>query len=154
MNDVDKWKHLFINGEFANRNKILSGLLLEDVIKRPNNIKNSIYDELWHMVRWQNDIVLNENNDAEYEKWQLETNRFPLTDPKSQEELDELVNLFLNGLDKILNWCDSPKILNTKLENNIFIKDTMYSLAVHNAYHLGKIVALRQILGIWSSNKQ
>jgi hypothetical protein len=27
--------------------------------------------------------------------------------------------------------------------------DNLVSLAVHNAYHLGKIVALRQMMGIW-----
>lgn len=29
-------------------------------------------------------------------------------------------------------------------------RTTLTSIAVHNAYHLGKIVLLRQLLGVWS----
>lgn len=152
MTDLDKWKQLFIKGEYPDRNKVLKGLKLEDIIKKPDNMLNSIYDELWHMAVWQNNIVLNDDDDdigdKEFKKWDGDLSlRFPKSEPKSQQEWDELVKSFLQGLEKALKWCESKD----KLEEGegFTVKDSLYSLSIHNAYHFGKIVALRQILGLW-----
>ncbi len=156
LKDRDKWEHLFIKGEYPEREKILSGLKLADVIKRPKHIKNSMYDELWHMDKWQNSIVLNEDEldeTLEYEKWKEETNRFPKSDPSSQAEWDELVKAFLKSLYQILERCESKEKLNKAVEKNFTFRDVLYSLSIHNAYHFGKILALRQVLGLWPEDK-
>ncbi len=151
MTDLEKWKHLFIKGEYPDREKILKGLKLEDITKKPDNVMNSIYDELWHMATWQNKIVLNEDDaagDKEFKQWDGDlTIRFPKSEPKSQQEWDALVESFLKGLEKALKWCESKEKLDEG--NGFTVKDSFYSLAIHNAYHFGKIVALRQKLGLW-----
>lgn len=153
MTEADMWKHLLIKGEFPEREKALKGLQLADVIKRPDNVKNSIYDELWHMTVWQNNIVLNDdekNAGEEYSKWDNDiTFNFPGSDPRSQEQLDKIIEEFLEGLDKAVSWSGLPGKLDIKDESGFTVRDSLYSLAVHNAYHIGKIISLRQKLGIW-----
>lgn len=43
---MDKWQHLFVDGEYAAREKILSDLTLEQVTFLPSRLSHSIYDEL------------------------------------------------------------------------------------------------------------
>jgi len=65
MGTFNKWEHLVLTGEFADRKKILSGLTLDQVIKKPSPKLHTIYDELWHMAWWQHIVI---NNDAEMDK--------------------------------------------------------------------------------------
>ena len=43
----------------------------------------------------------------------------------------------------------APERLALETEPGVTMAVELHGLAVHNAYHLGKIVALRQILGAW-----
>ena len=148
---MDKWKHLFVDGEFAARERILSGLTLEQVTHRPSPQSHTIYEELWHTTRWQNIVV---NRDEElYEAWQQD-DLYPPDAPASVGEWSALVAEFLAGLDKALEWADSPEKLAAEVDPDFTMADALRSLAVHNAYHLGKIVALRQALGAWSPETQ
>lgn len=147
MNTFNKWEHLILKGEFAERKKILSGLTAEDVNKKPAPGMHSIYEELWHTERWQHIVI---DNDTELDKkWQADTSEiFPKT-PATQEEWDRLVNDFLTGLDKLKELASHPEELSKTDEQGVSIEDNIYSLIVHNTYHLGKIVSVRQITGIW-----
>ncbi|MEX2534718.1 MAG: hypothetical protein WD273_03880 [Trueperaceae bacterium] len=40
------WNHVFVEGEFMKRERLLSGLGLEQVTARPGKVPHSIYDEL------------------------------------------------------------------------------------------------------------
>jgi hypothetical protein len=42
-----------------------------------------------------------------------------------------------------------PERLAIEVEPGVTMADELNCLAVHNAYHLGKIVALRQRIGAW-----
>jgi hypothetical protein len=42
-----------------------------------------------------------------------------------------------------------PALLALEVEPGVTMADELNSVAVHNAYHLGKIVALRQRIGTW-----
>jgi len=46
-------EHLFLVGEFPERARLLSGLTLEQVTLCPDGASHSIYEELWHVVRYQ-----------------------------------------------------------------------------------------------------
>jgi len=45
---MGQWQHLFIDGEFMSRARLLSGLTVEQVSVRPPGLPHSIYEELWH----------------------------------------------------------------------------------------------------------
>jgi uncharacterized damage-inducible protein DinB len=140
-----KWKHLFVEGEYARRERILSGLTLDQVERQPSEQSHSIYEELWHAARWQTIIVT--RDEELYEAWQR-GERYPAHPPKG-EEWSALVAEFLSGLEKALEWASSPEKLDVEVDPGVTMGDVLHSLAVHNAYHMGKIVAVRQLLGAW-----
>jgi hypothetical protein len=51
-------EHLFLVGEFPERVRLLSGLTLAQVTLRPDGASHSIYEELWHVVAYQESIVV------------------------------------------------------------------------------------------------
>jgi uncharacterized damage-inducible protein DinB len=141
-----KWKHLFVEGEYASPSRILSGLTLDQVNRAVSEQSHTIYDELWHTTTWQGIVV--QRDEERYREWQA-GNRFPAEQPRTFEEWLELVDLFLSGLDEVLELASSPKGLKVEVEPGTTMEDVLHSLAVHNTYHLGKIVALRQMMGAW-----
>ena len=151
MNTFNKWEHLILKGEYAERKKLLSGLTAEEVNKKPVPGMHSIYEELWHTERWQHIVI---DNDKELDKkWQQDLSEiFPKTDA-TQEEWNRLVTDFLSGLDKMMKITANREELLKVDEQGITIEDNVYSLIIHNSYHLGKIVAIRQLIGAWSSKE-
>ena len=143
---MDKWGHLFKDGEFAARERIVAGLTLEQVTRRPSAQSHTIYEELWHANRWQSIIVY--RDEALYEQWQ-KGHVYPERPPASQEEWEVLVAEFLAGIEKALWWTESPERLKHETDPGITMANVLVSLAVHTAHHLGKIVALRQFIGVW-----
>ena len=142
----DNWRHLFSDGEFARRERILSGLSFEQVNARPSAQSHTIYEELWHANRWQS-IMVN-RDEALYAEWECGA-VYPESSPADAGEWDSLVAEFLAGTQKALWWTESPERLAHETDPGSTMEDALHSLAVHSAYHMGKIVALRQQLGAW-----
>jgi len=118
------------------RARLLSGLTVEQVSMRPLALPHSIYDELWHTTKWQSVVV--QCDDAVEAAWIDSGENFPSEAPVDARDWEDLVREFLAGSETAVQLGRSPDH-NERLE----------SLAVHNAYHLGKIVALRQVIGAW-----
>ncbi len=143
---MSKWEHLLKDGEFARRDRIVAGLTLEQVTRRPSAQSHTIYEELWHTSRWQAIVV---NRDKElYGQWKA-GRVYPEAPPAVVEEWDALVAEFFAGLDKALWWTESPERLGQETRPGSTMGDALHSLAVHTAHHLGKIIALRQFIGAW-----
>jgi hypothetical protein len=133
-------EHLFLVGEFPERERLLSGLTLEQVTLRPEGASHSIFDELWHLVGYQESII---NPGAPV------TEFYPTTVPEREDEWHDLVRLFLSGARAAAALAQEPGRLAVELEPGLTMGDELNSVAVHNAYHFGKIVALRQRIGAW-----
>jgi uncharacterized damage-inducible protein DinB len=146
----NKWRHLFSDGEFARRDKILSGLSLEQVTSRPSPQSHTIYEELWHANRWQSIIV--NRDEALYEEWARGV-VYPGAPPAGVGEWESLVAEFHAGTEKALWWTESPERLRHETDPGSTMEDVLHSLAIHSAYHMGKIVALRQQLGAWKGER-
>lgn len=142
----NKWEHFILKGEFPERKKIISGLTLEQVNQKPVTGMHSIYEELWHTARWAHIVV---NQDAEADKKFQADGVFPEKPAASQEEWDYLVNEFSGLLDKMMDLTKNTEQLKTEQEPGWTLEDFMDSLVIHNTYHLGKIVAVRQMIGAW-----
>ena len=142
----DKWRHLFVDGECAARENILSGLTLEQAVRQPSEGSHTIYEELWHVARWQHIVAF--RDEEAYEAW-AKGERYPDGPPASEQDWHDLVGESLSGLEKALEWTESPETLNVESDPGVTMSDNLVALAVHNAYHLGKIVALRQLIGAW-----
>ena len=144
------WKHLFLTGEFSARADLLSGLTLEQVTLRPAGIPHSIYDELWHAATWQRIVV--EREDVAGEGWSGGAELYPDAAPGHEQAWQDLVRLFLEGAQAAVAWGEAAEDVAREVEPGVRVADELASLAVHNAYHLGKIVAVRQMIGAWPPN--
>ena len=143
---MNRWEHLFY-GEFAERRRLLGGLTLEQVNHTAAGQPHSIFAELWHTALWQN-ILVNRDEALWEQTWQR-GERYPAQPAQSLAEWERLVEDFLDGLTRALAWTTPPEKLKLETDPGITMADVLHGLAVHNAYHLGKIVALRQRLGCW-----
>ncbi|HEX6045402.1 MAG TPA: hypothetical protein VFZ22_13005 [Pyrinomonadaceae bacterium] len=119
----------------------MSGLTLEQVTLCPDGASHSIYEELWHVVGYQQSIIEPGGDPAgEF---------YPSVAPKHEHEWHDLVRVFLDGARAAAAFGQTPERLAREVEPGVTMADELNSVAVHNAYHLGKIVALRQRIGAW-----
>jgi len=133
-------EHLFLAGEFPERARLLSGLTLDQVTLRPDGASHSIYEELWHVVAYQESIVGSGDPDGD---------RYPREAPENEQQWHDLVRVFLDGARAAAAMGQTPERLAREVEPGVTMGDELNSVAVHNAYHLGKIVALRQRIAAW-----
>jgi len=133
-------EHLFLVGEFPERTRLLSGLTLEQVTLRPDGATHSIYEELWHVVAYQHSVVGSGDPDGD---------RFPSAAPEHEHQWYDLVQKFLDGARVAAALGQEPERLASELEPGLTLADELNCVALHNAYHFGKIVALRQRIGAW-----
>jgi uncharacterized damage-inducible protein DinB len=137
---MDILEHLFLDGEFPERARLLSGLTLGQVTLCPEGASHSIYEELWHVVAYQQTIVASGDPAGD---------RYPRTKPGDERQWHELVQTFLEGARAAVALGRAPERLAAEVEPGVTLADELNSVAIHNAYHLGKIVALRQRIGAW-----
>src|SRR5215475_5882011 len=133
-------EHLFLVGEFPERARLLSGLTLEQVTLCPDGASHSIYDQLWHAVGYQQSIIQPGDPVGDL---------CPSAGPEHEHQWRDLVRVFLDGARAAAALGQAPERLALEVEPGVTMADELNSLAVHNAYHLGKIVALRQRIGAW-----
>jgi len=133
-------EHLFLAGEFPARAHLLSGLTLEQVTLRPDGASHSIYEELWHVVAYQQSIIQPGDPAGDH---------YPGAAPEHEQQWHDLVRVFLDGARTAAAFGQTPERLAAEVEPGLTMADELNSVAVHNAYHLGKIVALRQRIGAW-----
>lgn len=134
-------EHLFLDGEYANRSHLLSGLTLEQVNLRPEGAPHSIYDELWHLVLYQESILKPGGPPP--------GDLYPTAAPVHEDQWHQLVQLFLSGARTAADLEQEPARLAAEVEPGVTLADELSCVAVHSAYHFGKIVALRQRIGAW-----
>jgi uncharacterized damage-inducible protein DinB len=133
-------EHLFLVGEFPARAHLLSGLTLEQVTLCPDGASHSIYEELWHVVAYQQSVI---------EPGGPAGDVYPSAAPEHEHQWHDLVQVFLDGARAAATLGQAPERLALEVEPGVTMADELNSVAVHNAYHLGKIVALRQRIGTW-----
>ena len=133
-------EHLFLVGVFPERARLLSGLTLEQVTLCPDGASHSIYDELWHAAGYQRFVI--ERGDASGDL-------YPRAAPEHEHQWHDLVREFLDGAHAAAAMGQQPERLALEVEPGVTMADELNCVAVHNAYHLGKIVALRQRIGAW-----
>lgn len=133
-------EHLFLVGEFPERAHLLSGLTLEQVTLCPDGASHSIYEELWHVVGYQQSVIESGDPAGDF---------FPKAPPEHEHQWHDLVRVFLDGARTAAAMGQAPERLALEVEPGVTMADELASVAVHNAYHLGKIVTLRQRIGAW-----
>ena len=129
------------------RARLLSGLTVAQVSMRPPGLPHTIYEELWHTTKWQSIVV--RCDDPAAAAWIDGGQQFPSEAAGNERMWEDLVTEFLAGSETAAALGRSPDALTKEVRPGVTLADSLESLAVHNAYHLGKIVALRQVIDAW-----
>jgi uncharacterized damage-inducible protein DinB len=136
---------------------ILGGISEEQVHRKIAGAPRTIYSELWHICFWQQmtldwiegletpyplnaDLPFPSEADIERESWEALCRRF-----FAGLELAAAATRDAAKLETVVrcpSFGDAPT-------RTMTVREQLESLAAHSAYHYGRIVLMRQILGIW-----
>jgi len=149
---------LALNGDSAAAppSHILENLDSEMALRIVAGAPHSIYAEVWHAAFWQ-EITLEWLRGVETPCPERAALGFPSEEQVRAESWADLCRRFLAGAEKaatIANCTDTENVVVCpspagKPARKMTVRDQLESLAAHNAYHLGRVVLLRQILGSW-----
>lgn len=146
------------NSAFAPPSNILEKISEEMARRRVKGVPHTIYAEVWHMAYWQQ-ITMNWVAGIETPNPEKAAQGFPAENEKESWEL--LRKRFLDGANEAGALADDPREEGRLAEvvrcpspagkpaRMMTVREQLESLAAHNAYHLGRVVLLRQLLGIW-----
>jgi uncharacterized damage-inducible protein DinB len=122
-----------------------------------SGVPRTIYQELWHLAFWQQ-MSLDWISGIETAYPAETSDPFPTETQSAGESWPQLCRRFLAGAQQAAAVANDP----TRLANIVrcpsrpgqpirlmSVQDQLISLAAHNAYHFGRIVLLRQLLGVW-----
>ncbi|HKF46524.1 MAG TPA: DinB family protein [Terracidiphilus sp.] len=142
---------------------ILEALTEELSHRRPAGAPHSIYEELWHIAFWQR-ITLDWIGGPD-SAGGIETpypaspaDGFPTVLDMEREPWPSLCERFFAGANAGAAAARDEPRLNQPVRcpsrpghpvRIMSVRDQLESLAAHNAYHLGRIVLLRQMIGAW-----
>ena len=76
------------------------------------------------------------------------------TAPRDLPEWNRLVTEFLDGLLRAVRIVGDSKATEEPLAPDFTYGDALLGLAVHSAYHPGRIVAMRPQMGRWSARPE
>lgn len=130
----------------------LANLKLENRNKKPHTEMSSIWEELEHIRLAQEDILqYTINPDWKSPKWP--DNYWP--DPVnnlSDKTWRQTVDGFFNDLDEVIKIINNKSLDLTSViphtKEHTYLREILLIID-HNAYHLGKIVMIRKMLGDW-----
>jgi uncharacterized damage-inducible protein DinB len=141
---------LISNGAFAKPAQILQAIPFDKVVLRPHNVPHSLFEELYHLDYWQTFMLLEVQGKAvTYPEHNSES--FPATNTVNEQGWRDLVAKVLAELQTAVDISKSETITTMKTARGEPAEDILVALVAHNAYHFGRMVMLRQLLGIWSS---
>lgn len=157
MNELAK--SLIADSAFAAPANILQALDREAVLAKPYaGIPHSIYAEVWHMAFWQ-EISLDWVQGKPTPVPDHAAGGFPADAVVSAvyEPWNELRERFLAGTQNAAAIANDRDGLDTRVncptigdqQRTMTVREQLESLAAHNAYHLGRIVLIRQLLNLW-----
>ena len=136
---------------------ILEGLTGQLVHSKPTGAPHSIYEELWHINFWQQ-ITLDWITGTETLFPASPADGFPTVHDMEREPWPQLCNRFFAGANQAAAAARDLSRLNEPVRcpsrpgqpvRVMSVRDQLENMGAHNAYHLGRIVLLRQILGAW-----
>jgi uncharacterized damage-inducible protein DinB len=136
---------------------ILEGLSEDLAHRKIPNTPHTIYEELWHLAFWQQ-ITLDWVTGTETPFPAKPEDGFPTEENIAQETFAALRQRFLTSAQEAAGAANELARLDLPIRcpsrpgqpvRIMSVRDQLISLAGHNAYHLGRIVLLRQLQQAW-----
>ncbi len=125
--------------------------------RRWPGLPHSIYEELWHLVFWQQlSLDWIEGRPTPYPEHA--SDGFPDPNVPPTEPWPSLCERFLHGTRQASEIAGDPHQMEAsvtclsrhpELPRSMLVREQIEGIAAHNAYHLGRIVVLRQLFGAW-----
>ena len=142
-------KVLIAKAAFAPPSNILKDIPFEFASLRPQGLPHSLYEELWHLNYWLAfSWALIRGEQPSLPEHSSES--FPQdNDSVTEASWQTLVNQVLYNLEAIAALAENELELSRTFQPNVTVAEELTVIAAHNAYHWGRMVSLRQILGIW-----
>jgi DinB superfamily len=142
---------LMAKAAFAKPENIIGGIPLELASVRPHGLPHSLYEELWHIEYWLRFSLADIR--GEHPKLPAHSKEgFPNDNASlSETTWQKLIDQVLEGLNVAASLAQNETELGRMFRPDRTVRDELTIIAAHNAYHLGRMVMLRQLLGIWSS---
>jgi len=140
---------------------LLEGLTTELAMMPIQGAPHTIYQELWHIAFWQQ-ITLDWIQGVETPFPAHASAGFPNQDELWLETWDQLRERFFRGVGQAAWVAQSAPGLDQSIlcpsrpglsPRTMTVREQLENLAVHNAYHFGRIVLLRQLLQSWPPPK-
>ena len=132
---------------FAAPENVLEELSVEHVGARPGNVPHSLFEELWHLDFWQRKLL--QKAKGESVDWPEHAAEGWPDESPDLEAWQPLKARFLSDLEVARHMAGDPERLSNSAGRTVPVRDVLEDLAVHNAYHFGRMVLLRQLLGVW-----
>jgi uncharacterized damage-inducible protein DinB len=147
---------LLHNAAFTPPPRIVAGVPAASRIARPDGVPHSIAEELWHVVYWQ-DLFLGWARAQPLAYPARAEEGWRTIDALADIEWDDLVRRFETGLVEAAEFAGKSDLHQRRsalVEPDAGLGpptlfELLANLAVHNAYHLGRLVQLRQMVGCW-----
>jgi hypothetical protein len=148
---------LSADGAAAPPSHILEGLSQELAHRVPPGAPHSIYEELWHITFWQQ-VTLDWIGGIETPFPASPRDGFPTVLDAEREYWEQLCGRFFAGnaaaaaAARDAARLDLPIRCPSRPGNPVrvmTVREQLENLGAHNAYHFGRIVLLRQLLGLW-----
>lgn len=155
MNELEQ----ILNGDAyaAPPSHILEELPEALVHRKPEGAPHSIYEELWHICFWQQ-VTLDWVSGIETPFPARPADGFPTVHDMEKESWIQLCNRFFDGANKGVVAAAETVRLDRQIRcpsrpgqptRIMTVREQLENMGAHNAYHLGRIVLLRQLLGAW-----
>lgn len=145
------------DGYAAPPSHILEALPEELTHHKPAGAPHSIYEELWHICFWQQ-VTLDWISGIETLFPTSPSDGFPTVHDMERESWTQLCERFFSGLRQGSVAVRDEFRLRQSVRcpsrpgnpaRVMTVQEQLENMAAHNAYHLGRIVLLRQLLGSW-----
>jgi len=137
--------------------EILEGLAAELAHRTIAGAPRTIYEELWHIAFWQQ-ITLDWVRGIETAYPVHASDGFPTPESAVVENWDQLRQRFFSTNREAATAALDTSRLDVEVRcpsrpgqpiRTMTVREQLESLGAHNAYHFGRIVLMRQILGSW-----
>jgi uncharacterized damage-inducible protein DinB len=133
--------------------RVLEGIPRSAREKAPETGATTIWGELEHMRIAQEDII-RYTLDQAWVSPEWPEGYWPSEMPADEGAWDRSVEGFFRDLDDVVSLVEDESVdLTAEIphgEGRTYLRQALL-VADHNAYHLGQIVLLRKLLGVWES---
>ena len=136
---------------------ILEGLDSDAAHRAISGAPRTIYEELWHIAFWQQ-VTLDWVRGIETPYPVHASDGFPRAEDAAREDWDRLRQRFFATNREAAEAARDRSRLDAEVRcpsrpgmpvRVMTVREQLESLGAHNAYHFGRIVLLRQLLGLW-----